>query len=280
MILDSTRSKCLTVIAPHNQIITVKYHAPDLALPEQTMEEATRKAMEKDSSAAEYQQQETGLDSQWNKRMRERLERIKSKKFRDISISVSQKGPTISAIVDSRQTTGYDSNGKLVTSGSGRIREELVQKEGRIEFLTGKDSGTIEVCMQSILASPNQPERIHIQVEEAASDDEYDDDDQYLDDDTRPKEKKTKDPEHLEHREITTKMSRLERDLQTLHNRVKACLNNADFNKEQEASFHEQSISMNRAARYWPMIQLVVLLITGFTQANHIVRYMKTHHIV
>jgi hypothetical protein len=36
---------------------------------------------------------------------------------------------------------------------------------------------------------------------------------------------------------------------------------------------------MNRASQYWPIIHLVVLLVTGFTQANHIIRFFKSRHI-
>jgi hypothetical protein len=160
----------------------------------------------------------------------------------------------------------------------------LSDRNGRIEFLTGEEGGTVEICVQSILASTRRPARFYLRVLDVASDQEYDNGLDDTDDDDRLSRKqqeqsKTKDPDHLEHKEITTKMSRLERDLQTLQNRVKACLNNADYNKDQEALFHEQSISMNRASKYWPIIQLTVLIVTGFTQANHIVRYLKTHHI-
>ena len=224
-----------------------------------------------------------GLDNQWNRRMKDRLERIKSKKLRDTSVTVSQKGePVSTSSSNSKQSTTYDADGTLVTSGTGRVREELASKQGRIEFLTGKDAGTVEVCVQSILASTKKPARFHLRVDMAASDEEYDDDDEYWDDDdgdVEQKQAKTKNPEHLEHRELSTKMSRLERDLQTLQNRAKACLNNADYNKDQENIFHEQSVSMHRASKYWPIIQVTVLLVTGFTQANHIVRYLKTHHI-
>jgi len=284
MLLTSTRSKCFSVIAPHNQVVKIEFDFPDLVIPDEGMIEATRRAEEKEKAIQDDAQEEGGLDSEWNKRMRERLERIKSKKLRDTSVTVSQKGATISSVQSAKQNSSFDEKGTLVVSGTGRIREELSQKQGRIEFLTGKDSGSVEVCIQSILASMKKPARFSLKVDMAADDDEYDDDDLYLDDDTsvrKDKEKeKKKDPDHLEHRELTTKMSRLERDLQTLQNRVKACLNNADFNKDQEAIFHEQSISMNRASKYWPIIQLTVLIVTGFTQANHIVRYLKSHHIV
>lgn len=287
-LLSSTRSKCFSVIAPRGQVITIEYDAPDLALPEDGMAEASKKANPNEEEEGKNDHQ-NGLDSQWNKRMKDRLERIKSKKIRDTSVTVVQKGGMPSAAI--KQTTSYDEAGNLVTTGTGRIREELAQKQGKIEFLTGRwGAGSVEVCVQSILASIKKPARFHLRVDMAASDQEYDDDDdEYHDDDghnddgrvlqKEAKEAKTKDPEHLEHKEITTKMSRLERDLQTLNNRVKACLNNADYNKDQENIFHEQSVSMHKASRYWPIIQLTVLIVTGFTQANHIVRYLKTHHI-
>ena len=245
------------------------------------MEDATRRAKDNDPEADSGQ--EIGLDSQWNKRMKERLERIKSKKLRDMSIMVSQQRLLQEASANMQQKTEIDSDGVVVTSGTGRVREELAQKQGRIEFLTGNSGGSVDICVQSILASTKKPARIHIKVDTTDSGNEYDDDDLYLDDDDRTKEEKkekTKDPEHLENKEISAKMTRLERDLHTLKSRIKSLQSNADFNRDQEASFHEQSVSMNRAARYWPMIQLTVLLVTGFTQANHIVRYLKSHHIV
>jgi len=283
IILSSTRSKCFSIIAPRHQIVTFEFDAPDLASPSTGMFDAARKAQAKD---LEGTPEANGMDTMFDQRMADRMERIKSKKLRDTSITVSQKRTSISTIQNSTQSTRYDAAGTFVISGSGRIREELTVKKGRVEFLTGKDAGTVEVCVQCILASNSKPVRFHLRADMDSSyeSDDYfydDDDDFYLDDDNGPRQKKAKpkDPDHLEHKELTTKMSRLERDLQTLQNRVKACLNNADYNKDQEAIFHEQSVSMKRASKYWPMIQLAVLLVTGFTQANHIVRYLKSHRI-
>ncbi len=245
------------------------------------MAEATRRAEEEAKKEVEAEKdkfpkpEHEGMDSMWNKRMKERMERIKAKKLRDTTISVSQKGATVKFIAKSEQTTTYDSEDNPIISGTGLVREELTHKKGRIEFMTGNDSGTVEICVQSIIASTKKPTRIHLRVDMLADDEEYDDD-EYV---GEYEQQKTKDPDHLEHKELASKMTRLERDLNTLNNRIKAALNNADYNKDQEAIFHEQSISMNRASRYWPIIQLVVLIVTGFTQANHIVRYLKSHHI-
>lgn len=292
IILTSTRSKCYSVIAPRSQIITIEYEAPDLVIPEEGLQAATRRAeensmKEKEKSENAETKEGDGLDTKWNERMKDRLERIKSKKLRDTSITVMQKTAGISPRKsDSKQNTKFDEDGTIVTTGTEKIREELSQRRGRIEFLTGHDSGNIEVCVQSILANFNKPVRFHLRADMDALEGDDDDDDDVDDDsilesihENKKAKQKENDPDHLEHKEISSKVSRLERDLQTLQNRAKACLNNADYNKEQEALFYEKSISMNRASKYWPIIQLTVLLVTGFTQANHIVRYLKTHRI-
>lgn len=202
--------------------------------------------------------------------MKERLERMKSKKVRDVSVTVTQKSG-LPGILSNRQrrTPGDEDN---TTFGTGRVREELSQRTGKINFLTGEDDGTVEICVQSVLASVKNPVRFALQVSMAAATPnkaEMEGRNSTLEEGK----------DGLANTEINSQLTRLDRDLQTLKNRVKACLNNADFNKDQEAAFHNQSIAMNRAAMYWPLIHLVVLLITGFTQANHIVRYLKTHHI-
>jgi emp24/gp25L/p24 family/GOLD len=221
---------------------------------------------QKDEPASAAANGEDGLDSQWNKRMKERLEQMKSKKMRDMSITVTQKSGVAGALMASRQrTTNTDSSS---TVGQGRVREELVQQEGSIQFLTGEEDGTVEICVQSVLASIKNPARFTLKVTWAAADEEGGEG-------NKPK----KSGDSLDTSEVQSKMSRLERDIQTLQNRVKAILNNADFNKDQEAAFHQQSISMNKAATYWPMIHLIVILVTGFTQANHIVQYFRMHHI-
>lgn len=285
MLISSTRSKCFSVVAPNSQTISIDYDAPDLKTDDETLKSVTKR--NEPSDKVEYNNE--GLDTQWNKRMKERLEKIKSKKLRDTSITVSQKGATASgsdASMDADQSSRYDPSGLHISSGRGRIREELYERTGRIEFLTDDSGGKVEICVQSILASRHKPKRFHLRVDiKSSGKDNYDEGFSNDEEDGTSanqrslKDRKTKDPEHLQHMELTTKMSRLERDLQTLQNRVKACLNNADYNKEQELTFHAQSVSMNKAAVYWPLIQLAVLVITGFTQANHIIRYLKMHHV-
>lgn len=212
--------------------------------------------------------QADGQDAEWNRRMKEKLERMKQKKMRDISITVTQK-EGLSGALSSRQRKRY---GEDKVTGQGRVREELTRREGTIEFLTGNEDGTVEICVQSIVANRNSPSRVALNVTMSSVAKES------SEDEASSKQRQSGDS-GMDHEAAKAQMSRLERDMQTLSNRVRAILNNADFNKDQEVAFHDQSVAMHSAAMYWPIIQLIVIVVTGFTQANHIIRYMKTHHI-
>lgn len=270
-ILTSTRSKCFSVIAPQGQAITISYHAPDVQLLDEIDESANAATLLTEKKEGAERDAADGQDAEWNRRMREKLERMKEKKIRDMSITVTQKAGLQGALT-SRQRRRY---GEDKVTGQGRVREELTQRQGTIEFLTGEDDGTVDICVQSIVANRNSPSRISLQVTMASAAKESSEDETSKDTATAAAAAGNT----LDHDVAKQEMSRLERDVQTLSNRVRAILNNADFNKDQEVAFHDQSVAMHSAAMYWPIIQLIVIILTGFTQANHIVRYMKTHHI-
>jgi hypothetical protein len=215
--------------------------------------------------SAEGQEGGNPMDSRWNNRMKEKLELMKSKKLRDMSITISQKTGDPGGLIGSRQRrTQLSMDERVKMNASGRIRQELTERQGTIEFLTGDTDGAVDICVQSISAHMSSPSRfvLNVTVEQTMEPEEEED---------------GADP--LEANAVKLHMSRLERDIQNLGNRMSTILTNADTNKDQEVKFHAQSVAMNRAATYWPVIRLIVLVVTGVTQANQIVRYMKTHHI-
>jgi hypothetical protein len=205
-----------------------------------------------------------GLDSEYNRRMQDKLGKMKGKKMQDMSIIVTQKLPQR---VPSRERRSADSDR---VKGQGRVREELVRRQGSIEYTTDDQDGTVNICVQSIVASKENPQRIHVNVvvDEDTAGDAYEEEPE-----------KTSEAMIQQAGEVKKTMTRLEKDMHSLTNRVKTIINSADFNKEQEVGFHDQSIAMNRAASYWPIIRIVFLFVTGFAQVNHIVGFMKTHHI-
>ena len=196
-----------------------------------------------------------GLDSAYNKRMQRKLDRFGAP---GLTLTVSQKLQNQLPIENRNDEKGR-------SYGVGRMREDC-KKEGSLLFQTAEEDGIVNVCIHSIGASVDKPMRIYVNVvvDEDLATDSYEPD----------KESMMK-----QAGEVKETMSRLERDFQSLTNRVRTISNSADYNKEQEVEFHEHSVAMNRAASYWPIIRLVFLIVTGLAQVNHIIGFMKAHRI-
>ena len=199
-----------------------------------------------------------GLDEYYNQREQAHRERMMGNAMKDMSISVSLRN----------QSPNKDRSAKT----PGRVREDISKREGSIEFTTPEDEdGTVEICVSSSTASKQRPIRFHINVVTS----------EWAQLEAANRVDKNVEVTKINEQGVEVKqtMTRLERDMSTFTRRVKSILDRADVNKDQEVSFHDQSIAMNSAASYWPIIRLVFLFLTGFAQVNHIIRFMKTHHI-
>lgn len=75
-------------------------------------------------------------------------------------------------------------------------------------------------------------------------------------------------------------LTRMEMEIGRIEKSMHAVLKNADFLKEQDAKFHKQAQDMDSATMFWPIMQVCVLLMTGFTQARHIVEFFKQRRII
>lgn len=69
-------------------------------------------------------------------------------------------------------------------------------------------------------------------------------------------------------------------DIQRVGFAMKNVLAEADFAKERDTVFHKQTQEMDEATVFWPVVQVCVLLMTGFAQASHIVRFFKSRRIL
>lgn len=72
---------------------------------------------------------------------------------------------------------------------------------------------------------------------------------------------------------METQMDRIEHDMHTI-------IGEADFFKERDVIYHQQTDDLHKATLFWPILHVGILLLTGFTQANHIVRFFKTRRII
>lgn len=75
-------------------------------------------------------------------------------------------------------------------------------------------------------------------------------------------------------------LSHMEMEMQRIQNGMKTMLSEADFAKSREAIFHQNTESMHAASTFWPIVHTCVLIMTGFTQARHIVQFFQTRRII
>ena len=127
--------------------------------------------------------------------------------------------------------------------------------------------GTATVCVRASTATPKNPMAfaLHIESSEEVP--------SLIKDAVQKKDAVTATDmdEHLTH---------MERELNRITSAMSHVLKEADRNKDQDAIFHRQTIAMHSATTFWPIVQVCVLLMTGFTQASHIVRFFKSRRII
>jgi len=169
------------------------------------------------------------------------------------------------------QSSGRENHhGRNNANNRNKSRERVVQdletKKGVIEYITQYD-GEVSICVQSLAASSISPTPISLRVSESPAVVS-----------TPPPEKNTE-LDSESQKNAKDHFSKMEQTLSGLISKTDMILRQADYAKELEVEFHEQSIAMNTASQWWPIVQLCVLLVTGFTQANHMVQFFRKHHI-
>ena len=118
--------------------------------------------------------------------------------------------------------------------------------------------GEVEICIRASTASSKAPLRFGLNVEQLA----------VMDDDANWNEG------------VSHHWTQLEEELRLSMRTMKAIQAEADYSKDRDALFHKQTLDMYKASMYWPIVHVCVLLLTGFTQATHIVRFFKSRRIV
>ena len=169
-----------------------------------------------------------------------------------------------------RRSAGTNKN------GTRKLREDISVEKGRVEFFTGDRDGFVEICIQSYLASKQEPRRVGMSVTKMSTA-EFEQQKEAAKESVKgsvqvPGDVQTEMLVKVETSRITTELERFTK-------RLKDISNGAAASKDREADFHETSIKLNRGVRQYPIFRIGVLLIAGYMQASHVVRYMKNHHI-
>jgi len=138
------------------------------------------------------------------------------------------------------------------TPTSTNVLEKI---SGKILYKTELD-GTVQVCIRAQGASAEHPVRVSLFVATGH------------------------DAVHYKHEEMEKHLSKLQIALMKLTDDMDGVLREADMAKTREVEFHNQSASMHAASQWWPILQMVVLLATGFTQASAMIHFFKSKRLV
>jgi emp24/gp25L/p24 family/GOLD len=140
------------------------------------------------------------------------------------------------------------------------VSQQITETSGSFVQRIYEDSA-VDVCIRASGAGQQNPMRFHLRLEE-------------LGDDLTEMERKDK-ASGVEHRWsfMEMQMDRIEHEMHTI-------IREADFFKERDAAYHQHTDDLHKATLFWPILHVGILLLTGFTQANHIVRFFKTRRII
>jgi hypothetical protein len=207
-----------------------------------------------------------GVDKSFGAKYKKRMMAIKKKanKNRDMNILVVSRPAAI---------LGKQGHNVLVNKhrGTQKIQHQIEDVEGELEFQTGKIDGHVEICVQSLSATKASPSRVALNITAMAAADEY-----AMVDQPENEPPMVLDPTamyqlHTSH--ITGEMTRL-------HNRIREIVSNAEYSRDVEVGFHQQSVSLNKAVRYWPAFRILILIVAGYMQVSYVLTYLKSRHYI
>jgi len=150
---------------------------------------------------------------------------------------------------------------------SAPVRHRLRPTHALIEDVAGmivhqfEMDGKGNICVRSEKASPDNPRMFMFRLQSDS------------DEESLKEEKKAMG-------DFSAHLTHMEMEIGRIEKAMHAVLKNADFLKEQDALFHKQAQDMDSATMFWPIVQVCVLIMTGFTQARHIVEFFKQRRII
>lgn len=207
-----------------------------------------------------------GINKSFGEKYKKRMQAMKKKalKNRDMNIMVVSRPAAI---------LGNQGHNVLVNKhrGTQKIQHQVEDTEGELVFETGKIDGHVEICIQSLSATAASPSRVALNITVQASADENAMVDQPENEPPMVLDPTEMYQQHTSH--ITGEMTRL-------HNRIREIVSNAEYSRDVEVGFHQQSVSLNKAVRYWPAFRVLILIVAGYMQVSYVLGYLKSRHYI
>jgi len=250
--VTSGRPKCFNVEIPKMTMIRIHYDANDIIIDKDAENYAPAyvTVLERPvESAASYSMDDD--DGSREESVQNKLNRIKKK---NLQRKDSKEPRPISHLLKDH-----------VSSLSVRIQNDAV----------------VDICIRATGASLTNPMMFSLRVEQLG--DELTEKEQQQDEldegsVTKPRSKIDQNFQNNNNQEhhwtfLETQMDKIEHEMHTL-------IREADFFKDRDSIYHQQTDALHQATTFWPILHIIILLVTGFTQANHIVRFFKAHRII
>mmetsp|Transcript_13395 Transcript_13395/g.15378 ORF Transcript_13395/g.15378 Transcript_13395/m.15378 type:complete len:241 (+) Transcript_13395:56-778(+) len=177
-----------------------------------------------------------------------------------IWISISTK-ESKSGTVKNAQDWNEHFKRNLHVKSPKAVKEKIRKEKGSLKYETATN-GEVDICIQASKASPLNPIRFAISILKENEIHEHGDVNKDDESDT---------DRHLSHMEM---------EMQHLLSSMQNIIAEADMCKQREVHFHQQTLSMHAASMWWPIVQLFVLILTGFTQANHMVKFLRNKRLI
>jgi len=146
--------------------------------------------------------------------------------------------------------------------------QEITEYAGSFLHTIHSEDAIVDVCVRASKAGQKNPMMFHFRVDEMEED--------VLDAFEQEKANMMRVPlVGVEHHWsfMETQLDRIEHEMHTI-------IREADFFRERDAIFHRQTDDLHKATLFWPILHCCILLLTGFTQANHIISFFKQHRII
>jgi len=172
-----------------------------------------------------------------------------------------QYAPTYMTISYNAHTVGPPNKGTMVQNHRP-VSHEMLEHHGKVDFKVhsrnreDEDVGELQVCIRASKAGTKHPMRFGLFVEEV-------------------------DEEEAEEKvDVSSHLTFLEAQLQHYARKMQVMLKTADMVREHDTMYHQKTDAMYQATIFWPVVHVGILLITGFTQAQHVVNFFQKRRII
>jgi hypothetical protein len=174
-------------------------------------------------------------------------------------LAITEKA-TQSALNVIEEQEGRGRRKKAAPKASPPVSHEMKHVEGSFVHHVKQDS-EVTVCIRASSAGSRNPMRFAFRLEEMG-------DDEVAGSQLPPA------------KTVDHNLGFMEQQLERIESQMHAVLREADFAKERDSIYHAKTDAMHQATIFWPIVHVCILLVTGFTQANHIVQFFKKHKII